>query len=559
MSNHKSVIRNQGYTRAATGHIERHNERKNETYSNIDVVPSESHKNIHFKMCDGTYLGTFDKMVKSGEISTRGLKLNNEGTKPESSIVAEMVLDVNTEYFETMYESHGFTSGYDFARDFYAEAYKMAVREVGDEKYVLHAVMHADERNKGLSDKMGYDVFHYHLHVAYIPVVKKEIKWTKKCKDKSLIGKVKEVINQVNHSKKWESEKELGEDGKEYLVYSYSKLQCRYHDHMKAAGYHGFERGKQGSTAEHLSVIDFKVMKRNEELQEKDKALAAKDDLLNNTIDKLKLTNNEIEEAQSEIEVTRNFKADLLVEKESLQSERDKLESEVAPIRDLKRLKIKTSEIKIPDKPTFGTNVKIPYDDLVKLKKMADTYIANEDEIKNIRKRRTDVSAREKSATEKEANISGREIAMSGNENLLKNAAQVKTERDNLLAKTKNQSAKISELENANRYWYGKLQEAFSVITKIVKAARLLKYPSEDFPGYENQTLTPLQGTLLDCLALYGARLAEKNNFNDHATQMKKYIGLDDEIKQEIKNRAPELFSEEMRKQKSRSYDYGRD
>ena len=65
-------------------------------------------------------------------------------------------------------------------------------------------------------------------------------------------------------------------------------------------------------------------------------------------------------------------------------------------------------------------------------------------------------------------------------------------------------------------------------------------------------------GTLLDCLALYGAKLAEKNNFSDNATQMKKYIGLDDDIKQEMKTRAPELFPEEMRKQKSRSYDYDR-
>ena len=39
---------------------------------------------------------------------------------------------------------------------------------------------------------------------------------------------------------------------------------------------------------------------------------------------------------------------------------------------------------------------------------------------------------------------------------------------------------------------------------------------------------------------------------------MKKYIGLDDEIKQEMKTRTPEHFPEEMRKQKSRSYDYDR-
>ena len=39
----------------------------------------------------------------------------------------------------------------------------------------------------------------------------------------------------------------VGEDGKKQLIYSYSKLQDRYHDHMKAVGFHGFERGKEGA------------------------------------------------------------------------------------------------------------------------------------------------------------------------------------------------------------------------------------------------------------------------------------------------------------------------
>ena len=183
MSDHKSVARNQGYTRGVVSHIEKHNERKNTNYSNVDVVLEQSHNNVHFKVCDGTYLGVFEKMEKDGEISTRGLKLNSDGKKPESNIIGEMVFDVNTEYFETQYESHGYTSGYDFAKAFYAEAYKMAVNDVGDEKYVLSATMHADERNKGLSAELGRDVYHYHLHVVYIPIVRKEIYYNKSNKN----------------------------------------------------------------------------------------------------------------------------------------------------------------------------------------------------------------------------------------------------------------------------------------------------------------------------------------------------------------------------------------
>ncbi len=117
-----------------------------------------------------------------------------------------MVFDVNTAYFD----EHG---GYEYAREFFAESYKMAVTEVGGEQYILSAVMHADERNKSLSDELGKDVFHYHLHVVYIPVVRKEIKWTKRCKDTELVGKVKEVVQQVSHSKKWNSVKAKDKDG----------------------------------------------------------------------------------------------------------------------------------------------------------------------------------------------------------------------------------------------------------------------------------------------------------------------------------------------------------
>lgn len=156
--------------------------------------------NIHFKTCDGTYTQKFDQLLAEKTISTRGLK-------QDADVFAEMVFDVNTAYFE----EHG---GYEYAKNFFAEAYKMAVQEVGGEQFVLSAVMHADERNKSLSEKLGQDVYHYHLHVVYIPIVEKEIRWTKRFKDKSLVGTVKEVIQQVSHSKKWASVKVVDDDGK---------------------------------------------------------------------------------------------------------------------------------------------------------------------------------------------------------------------------------------------------------------------------------------------------------------------------------------------------------
>ena len=199
-------------------------------------------------------------MLVEGTISTRGLK-------PDADVFAEMVFDVNTSYFD----EHG---GYDYAKDFFAEAYRMAIQEAGGEQYILSAVMHADERNKSLSEELGRDVYHYHLHVVYIPVVEKEIRWTKRCKDKALAGTVKEVINQVSHSKKWASVKALDEngepirteDGKAVLIPSYSLLQDRFFEHMRNAGFKDFERGVRGSTTQHLSVLDYKIQQDNAKL-----------------------------------------------------------------------------------------------------------------------------------------------------------------------------------------------------------------------------------------------------------------------------------------------------
>ncbi len=250
----RCVVRNQAYTREKVGNMERHNERKNEHYGNCDVDLSRTGLNVHFKDCEASYLQTFDRLLTDGVISTKGLKKDSS-----AKIIDEMVFDVNTEYFEK-------NGGYEYAKSFFEEAYRMAVNEAGGEEYILSAVMHADERNKVRSEKYGHDTFHYHLHVVYIPVVDKDVLWTKKCKDPALVGTVKEVIKQVSNSKKWASQKVMGDDGKEHLAYSYSLLQDRYFEHMKNARFLGFERGERGSTTEHLDVLDYKIQQDEKRL-----------------------------------------------------------------------------------------------------------------------------------------------------------------------------------------------------------------------------------------------------------------------------------------------------
>jgi DNA repair exonuclease SbcCD ATPase subunit len=125
----------------------------------------------------------------------------------------------------------------------------------------LSAVLHADERNKGLSEKLGRDVWHYHLHVVYVPeVVGREIKYTVRA-GKELQGKVKEVITQINHTDKWPRKKM----GKGYFN-EYSRLQDRYFEHMRSLGYDDLQRGEVGSTAEHLETLDYKIQQDQKQL-----------------------------------------------------------------------------------------------------------------------------------------------------------------------------------------------------------------------------------------------------------------------------------------------------
>ena len=195
-------------------------------------------------------------------ISTRGLK-------EDAFLYGELIFDVNTAYFH----NHG---GYDFAKQFYTDAYKSAIEIVGGEQYILSAVMHADERNRAMSDALGQDVYHYHLHVVYLPVVEKQILWTKRCKDKSLVGTVKETVQQVSMSKKWDSKPALDENGepvlsakgKPVLKKSYSVLQDDFFQYMRDAGYDDMERGERGSSEEHLTVTQFKVQQEQARLAE---------------------------------------------------------------------------------------------------------------------------------------------------------------------------------------------------------------------------------------------------------------------------------------------------
>ena len=261
-----SVARVVTHTQSTIGKCERHNERKNESYANMNVDTARSDMNVHFKSCgELTYNEQLNKLIAEKRVCMRGLKA-------DAKVFDEMIFDVNTDYFET----HG---GYEYAKEFYSEAFRFAVNLYGEEN-IISAVMHADELNIALTEQYGKPVYHFHMHLVALPVVEKRILWTKRCKDKSLVGTVKETVNQISHSKKWKSPQAVDENGnvifnekgKPVLIPSYSILQDDFFNHMQRAGFNDFIRGEKGSTAEHLSCLQYEIQqdkKRLEEIKER--------------------------------------------------------------------------------------------------------------------------------------------------------------------------------------------------------------------------------------------------------------------------------------------------
>lgn len=283
-----SVARVVTHTQSTIGKCERHNERKNESYANMNVDTARCDTNVHFKGCSElTYNEQLNKLIAEKRVCMRGLKA-------DAKIFDEMIFDVNTDYFEM----HG---GYEYAKEFYAEAYRFAVNLYGEQN-IISAIMHADELNVALTEQYGKPVYHYHMHLVALPVVEKQILWTKRCKDKSLVGTVKETVNQISHSKKWKSPQAVDENGnvlfnekgKPVLIPSYSILQDDFFNHMQRAGFNDFIRGEKGSTAEHLSCLQYEIQQDKKRLEEI-KSQVEKEEIRYDTIQTVHKTFSEID------------------------------------------------------------------------------------------------------------------------------------------------------------------------------------------------------------------------------------------------------------------------
>ena len=162
--------------------------------------------------------------------------------------------------------------------------------------------MGASSKTKLSSERLSTnDVYHYHLHVVYIPVVEKKVYYRKDMKDKEKAGTLKEIVPQISHSKKWPIKVRVERDGEMLSLNSYSLLQDRYYEHMAAAGFPDLERGEFGSTKVHLTTEEYKLEQERKhvaELEKQNKKLQAENKKLDAQIsvkEKAKATLAEVE------------------------------------------------------------------------------------------------------------------------------------------------------------------------------------------------------------------------------------------------------------------------
>ena len=211
-----AIIRNQKYKRENLKGIFRHNERKNENYSNKNIDKEKSHLNYSLKDPKYSYEKEFERIRK--EYNLKGQ------IKTVSNIACEYIITSDNEFFNRIGEKE--------TRRFFETAYKFVCeyKDLG-EQYILSAKVHNDEDTP-------------HLHLVFLPVVHTK---DKKGND----------IDKLACSEFWK-EKD-----------SYRRLQNAFYEYMISHNFE-LERGlpKEETGREHLNLEEYKEITNFEKTKE---------------------------------------------------------------------------------------------------------------------------------------------------------------------------------------------------------------------------------------------------------------------------------------------------
>ena len=190
----RTSVRNLAVSDKAVGNTQQHNEREKDSYRNPDIIPQRAAWNVHFKKPTASYTDLFAQLEADGTISTRGLK-------PDATHYCELVFDVNSAYFD----NHG---GYEFAKQFYEDAYRAAVQIVGGEQYILSAVMHSDAKKEAAHWGQKYHELWYEVK-PYLDALHRAPELVRSFLEKILAPKQERTMNVPQKNRKRGQDVEL--------------------------------------------------------------------------------------------------------------------------------------------------------------------------------------------------------------------------------------------------------------------------------------------------------------------------------------------------------------
>ena len=198
-----AIIRNTKYKRENLKGIYRHNERRNNNYSNANIDKEKSYLNYSIKYPQYSYEKEFDKIKE---------KYNLKGQiKTVSNIACEYIITSDKEFFERIGEAETkryFETAYQFVSEY---------KDLG-QQYIMSAKVHMDEETP-------------HMHLIFLPVV-------------HTTDKKGNAIDKLACSEFWKAKD------------SYRQLQNAFHSYITANGF-DLERGNPSERV-HLSVEDYK-------------------------------------------------------------------------------------------------------------------------------------------------------------------------------------------------------------------------------------------------------------------------------------------------------------
>jgi hypothetical protein len=351
------IIRVAGMKKFDVAGIQIHDTReRGVSHTNADIDFERSHLNYDLHNPDGPI--NFTDAV-NGRIASLDLK---RALRKDANVMAQIFISASPDWFRQ--------AGEQTQRQYFEDAYSWVYERYGAEN-VISATVHMDEATP-------------HMHINFVPVT-----------DQGAVCYA-DLFTERPHSKRGRMGGQL------------TALQDEFHEHNQTKGY-DLERGERGSNTEHLTTLEFKVQKREEELR----ALEAQKIETMDSITELRST---ALQTQGDVNALEDKKKRLQRQLDAAQGKLKGLEGKILTEDGINKISVTVT------RPTFGggdgkrDRVSLSLDDWASAKKTAIQGARNITQEKKNSSREKALDEREMAINQRETSVKNRETAVADSE-----------------------------------------------------------------------------------------------------------------------------------------------